>query len=54
MAVEERETQFTQKIDVDITNKVEIFRVPAHNDINGADFYHDFEMVSVDIVTLDI
>ena len=37
---------FGKKIDFDEENTVAVFRVPAHNNVNGADFYHDFNLVS--------
>lgn len=42
----EKGTPFAEQIDVDEKENVEVFRVPAHNDVEGADFYHDFNMVS--------
>ena len=47
MEIVEKGTAFTQEIEVDEEKNIEIFRVPAHNDVDGADFYHDFKMVSV-------
>ena len=47
MALEEKGTKFSEEIDIDEQGNVEVFRVPAHNDVNGADFYHDFKMVSL-------
>ena len=46
MALEESGTKFTQRIEVDEEQEVEVFRVPAHNNVEGADFYHDFKKVS--------
>ena len=46
MAVEEKGTRFLEKIDFDEENNVAVFRVPARNNVNGADFYHDFKLVS--------
>ena len=48
MALEESGTKFTQRIEVDEEQEVEVFRVPAHNNVEGADFYHDFKKVSID------
>ena len=42
----EKGTLFTEEVDIDERSSVEVFRVPAHNDVKGADFYHDFKMVS--------
>ena len=46
LALEEKGTRFSEKIDVDEQKQAAVFRVPSHNDVNGADFYHDFKMVS--------
>ena len=46
MDLVEKGTPYSEEIDVDENNDVEVFRVPAHNDVEGADFYHDFKMVS--------
>ena len=43
----ERGTSFNEEIEVDENQDVEVFRVPAHNDVNAADFYLDFKMVSL-------
>lgn len=43
MALEESGTKFTQRIEVDEEQEVEVFRVPAYNNVQGADFYHDFK-----------
>lgn len=47
MALVEKGTPFSEQIDVDEQQDAEVFRVPRHNDFEGADFYHDFKMVSV-------
>ena len=47
MTLEEKGTPFAEEIDIDEDQDAEVFRVPAHNDIDGADFYHDFKMVSL-------
>lgn len=46
LALEEKGTHFMEGIAVDEKQDVEVFRVPAHNDVEAADFYHDFKMVS--------
>lgn len=46
MALEEGGTKFTETIEVDEEKEVEVFRVPAHNNVQGAEFYHDFKKVS--------
>lgn len=44
--IEEKGTKILEEIDVDEKQDVEIFRVPSHNNVSGADFYHDFKKVS--------
>lgn len=44
LALEEKGTPFLEEIDVDEEQDVEVFRVPAHNNVEGADFYHDFKV----------
>ncbi|KAJ7336060.1 hypothetical protein OS493_013435 [Desmophyllum pertusum] len=44
LTLEEKGTPFLERIDVDEKQDVEVFRVPAHNDVEGVDFYHDFKM----------
>jgi len=46
MPIVENGTSFNEEIEVDENQEVEVFRVPAHNDVNAADFYLDFKMVS--------
>ena len=41
----EKGTIFKEEVDVDEQRKTEVFRVPAHNDVEGADFYNDFKKV---------
>ncbi|CAH3019418.1 unnamed protein product, partial [Porites evermanni] len=43
MNIEEEGTTFVQEIEIDVSEKMEIFRVPSHNDVEGADYFHDFE-----------
>ena len=45
MSIVEKGTPYTEQIEVDEKQDFEIFRVPAHNDSDAADFYHDFKMV---------
>lgn len=47
MNILEQGTTFTEEIDIDVSQKMEIFRVPSHNDVEGADYYHDFKAVSI-------
>jgi len=44
--MDEEGTRFSEEIDVDEKQDEVIFRVPPHNNVDGADFYHDFKMVS--------
>ena len=47
VAIIEEGTPFTEEIAVDEKREdVEVFRVPSHNNVDGADFYHGFKMVS--------
>lgn len=46
MAFQENGKQFTETIEVDEEQGVVVFRVPAHNNFQGADFYQDFNRVS--------
>lgn len=46
MEIEEKGTKFLEEIDVDEKQDVEVFKVPSHNNVAGADFYHDFKKVS--------
>ena len=45
MNIEEEGTTFAQEIEIDVSQRMEIFRVPSHNDVEGADYYHDFKKV---------
>ena len=45
MAITGNGTTFLQELDVNEKENVEVFHVPAHNDVDGASFYHDFKMV---------
>lgn len=47
MDIEEEGTTFAEEIEIDVSQRMEIFRVPPHNDVEGADYYHDFKKVSV-------
>ena len=47
MSIVENGSSFSEEIEVDEKQDVEVFRVPAHNDVNAADFYFDFKMVSL-------
>ncbi len=52
MSSVEKGTPFTEEIEVDEKQDVEVFRVPAHNNVDAADYYHDFKMVSLAITLL--
>ncbi|KAM7432784.1 hypothetical protein ABFA07_016864 [Porites harrisoni] len=43
MNIEEEGTTFAEEIEIDVSQRMEIFRVPPHNDVEGADYYHDFK-----------
>lgn len=45
MSIVEKGASYYEQIEVDEKQDVEVFRVPAHNDVDAADFYHDFKMV---------
>ena len=47
LEIEEKGTKFAEGIEIDEQRNVAVFRVPAHNDVLGADFYNDFQMVCV-------
>lgn len=47
MNIEEEGTTFAEEIEIDVSQRMEIFRVPSHNAVEGADYYHDFKKVSV-------
>ena len=40
-------TQYTEKIQVDTNKQTELFKVPAHNDVDGSNILHDFKAVSL-------
>lgn len=44
MAIDEKGTRYQEEIDVNEDENVEVFRVPRHNGVEAADFYHDFKM----------
>ena len=50
MPIVENGTSFSEQIEVDENGGVVIFRVPDHNDVDAADFYYDFKMVSLLLV----
>ena len=50
MPIVEKGTSYSEQIEVDENDGVVIFRVPAHNDVDAADFYYDFKMVSLVII----
>ena len=54
MAVEEKGTRFLEKINFDEENNVAVFRVSAHNNVNVADFYHDFNLVNFCTLSWDM
>jgi hypothetical protein len=44
MTLQEKETQFSEGVDIDEKQGVEVFGVPAR-DVEAANFYHDFKTV---------
>ncbi|KAL9987249.1 hypothetical protein ACROYT_G001525 [Oculina patagonica] len=42
--ITERGTNFVERVEIDESNDVEYFTVPAHNDVLGADYLYDFKM----------
>lgn len=46
LKIEEKGTKFAEGIEIDEQRNVAVFRVPAHNDVLGADFYNDLRMAS--------
>ena len=50
MPIVENGTSYSEQIEVDENGGVVIFRVPDHNDVDAADFYYDFKMVSLLLV----
>ena len=46
MEIEEKGKKFLEEIEVNEEQDVEVFRVPSHNNVSGADFFHDFKKVS--------
>ena len=47
LEIEEKGTKFAEGIEIDEQRNVVVFRVPAHSDVVGADFYNNFQMVGV-------
>lgn len=45
MNIKKNGTPFVEEIEIDGKNNVDVYRVPPHRDVDGADFYHDFKMV---------
>lgn len=46
MKINDKGTRFTEEIDVDERKDEAVFRVPSHNNVEDANLYHDFNMVS--------
>lgn len=49
MNIEEKGKAFVEEIEIDVSQQIEIFRVPSHNDVEAAHYYHDFKKVSVSV-----
>lgn len=45
-------TQYTEKIQVNTDKQTELFKVPAHNDVDGSNILHDFKAVSLFFMSL--
>ena len=45
--VDESGTEFEEKVEVDISKQTEVFKVPAHNNLDQADVMYDFKLVSL-------
>jgi len=45
MSIQEKGTLYSEQIEVNEKQGVEVYRVAAHNDVDAADFYYDFKMV---------
>ncbi|CAH3116369.1 unnamed protein product [Porites lobata] len=43
MNIEEKGKAFVEEIEIDVSQQIEIFRVPSHNDVEAAHYYHDFK-----------
>ena len=54
MNIEEKGKTFVEEIEIDVSQKIEIFRVPSHNDVERADYYHDFKKVSVSVKSYQV
>ena len=46
LAVNERGTTFEERIEIDEKEETALFRVPAHNQVDGAEILNDFRLVS--------
>ncbi|XP_078354923.1 uncharacterized protein LOC144639499 [Oculina patagonica] len=42
--ITERGTNFVERVEIDESNDIEYFTVPAHNDVLNADYLYDFRM----------
>ena len=42
--------QFNQTIEVDTEKQTVLFKVPAHNNVDHSNIFHDFKMVSLLLV----
>ncbi|KAJ7361919.1 hypothetical protein OS493_014566 [Desmophyllum pertusum] len=45
LRITEQQANFEEQVAIDEDNDIEYFSVPAHNDVNAADFLFDFKMV---------
>ena len=45
--ISEHGEQYNEKIEVDTEKQTELFKVPAHRDVDQSNILHDFKMVSL-------
>ena len=45
--ISETGTEYNETIEVDTKKQTELFKVPAHNDVDESNILHDFKTVSL-------
>ena len=45
--IRETGTQYNETIEIDTEKQTELFKVPAHNDVDESNILHDFKTVSL-------
>ena len=50
--ISETGTEYNETIEVDTEKQTELFKVPAHNDVDESNILHDFKTVSLIILAL--